>query len=270
LRAESEALLTLASDSTWGGVAHFQRDQPTPALLRQLRVSRLTPMRPGETVFTDDQSGVEYTFEKLLATWDSFCLPDLGGIGGTLVELWQGWMTARAVLLPQQEWLFLSPLTLLAGDAAARAHARALLEAAGGLFTRVATARAAMLDQWRAGAEALFQALLALDVVQVRVAALPRRSSAGNRLILLPSHPLQLWRGQTFVLKCLEAPLGTDERTRDAIVASLDRSDLYLPAWLRFFKISTTRSPQSTASKKSAARWSGSRRFIPSSADRCA
>jgi hypothetical protein len=231
LRAESEALLTLASDTVWGGVAHFHADQPTPALLRQLPASRLTQMQPSEIVFIDDQSGAEYTLENLLAAWDSFGISALAGGSGKLVELWERWVTARKALLAQQEWLFLSPITLLAGDAAARAQARALLEAASELFTLVAAAREAMLEQWRGGAEALFQALLALDVVQVRIAAVPRRASAGNRLILLPTHPLQLWRGQTFVLKCLEAPEGVDERTRAAIFASLDRSDLYLPAW---------------------------------------
>jgi hypothetical protein len=230
LRPETAALLTLADDASWGGVAHFQADQPTPALLRQLPASRLTQMRPAETVFTDDQSGVEYTLEKLLSTWDSFQIAALGGTA-SLVELWQRWTSARSALLPQQEWLAVSPLTLLAGDIASRAQAKALLEAAAELFTRVAAAREPMLEQWRGGAEALFQALLALDVVQVRIAALPRRASAGNRLLLLPTHPLQLWRGQTFVVKCLEAPPEVDERTRAAIFASLDRSDLYLPAW---------------------------------------
>jgi hypothetical protein len=143
-------------------------------------------MQPVESVFTDDQSGLEYSLEKLLAEWDDFGLPELAG-NARLLELWKRWTAARTALLPQQEWLALSPLTLLAGDVAARAHAKALLDAAGALFTRVAAAREEMIKGWRGGAEALFQALLALDVVQVRVAALPRRASAGNRLLLLPT-----------------------------------------------------------------------------------
>src|SRR5213078_1443800 len=118
----------------------------TPALLRQLPASRLTQMRPAETVFTDDQSGVEYTLEKLLSTWDRFQITALGGTA-SLVELWQRWTTARSALLPQQEWLALSPLTLLSGDTASRVQAKALLEAAAELFTRVAAAREPMLEQ---------------------------------------------------------------------------------------------------------------------------
>ena len=242
LRPEAEAIITLGGPDIWGAAAHFVRDQPTPALLRQLPASRLTYNRPGEIVFTDDQTGDTYDLPHLLAVWDGFALPQLSG-DATLVDLWQRWVAARSELLTQQEWLFLSPLTLLAGDASARQQTKALLDASAALYDRVATAREAMQDAWQLGAEALFQALLSLDVVQVRVVT-GKRSTATNRLILLPTHPLQLWRSHTFVMKCLEAPSDVDEKTRGAIVASLDRTDLYLPAWF------ASRLPQSEGADK--------------------
>ena len=230
LRPEAEALLTLIDAETWGGAAHFLRDQPTPSLLRQLSAAtRLSHFRLTETVLQDDQTGETYTLARLVEAWDTFELPDLVG-PETLVALWTRWTEARTALLPYQEWLFLSPITFLAGDPASRQQVKNLLDAAAGLFGRVAQAREAMLREWRPGAEALFEALLALDTVQVRIVT-GRPSTTANRLVLLSTHPMQLWRSYTFVTKCLEAPENVDDKTREAIYASLSRTDLYLPAW---------------------------------------
>lgn len=230
LRPEAEALLALTDTETWGGVAHFLRDQPTPALLRQLSAaSRLSRLRIVDPVLQDDQTGETYTLPQLLAAWDSFALPGLAG-AESLVALWNRWTVARGALLSSQEWLFLSPLTFLAGEPQSRQQAKELLDSAAALFVRVAQARERMLESWRPGAEALFEALLALDTVQVRIMT-GRPSTTANRLILLPTHPMQLWRSYTFATRCVEAPENVDEKTREAIIASLNRTDLYLPAW---------------------------------------
>jgi len=230
LRPEGEALSSLADAETWGGAAHFLRDQPTPSLLRQLSAaSRLTRLRLSDSVLQDDQTGQNYTLPNLLQEWDEFGIPELAG-SESLVTIWSRWNAARAALLPSQEWLFLSPITFLAGDPASRQQVKELIDAASALFGRVAQAREAMLREWRSGAEALFESLLALDSVQVRIIT-NRPSTTANRLVLLSTHPMQLWRGYTFVTKCLEAPEDVDEKTRAAIYASLSRTDLYLPAW---------------------------------------
>lgn len=243
IRPEAEALIALADDQTWGGTAHFLRDQPTPALLRQLSAaSRLSHFRITEQVLQDDQTGDIYTLPQLLTAWDSFNLPELAN-GNSLTMLWERWGAARSALLPFQEWLFQSPLTFLSGDATSRQKAKELLEAASELFGRVAQAREAMLREWRPGAEALFETLLALDTVQVRVMT-GRPSTTANRLLILPTHPMQLWRNYTFVTKCLEAPPDVDDRTREAIISSLNRTDLYLPAWF------ASRLPQNDGANK--------------------
>src|ERR1019366_4967108 len=80
LRPEAEALITLTDEQNWGGSAHFLRDQPTPALLRQLSAaSRLSHFRIAEQVLQDDQTGEIYSLPQLLAAWDSFNLPSLAG-----------------------------------------------------------------------------------------------------------------------------------------------------------------------------------------------
>jgi hypothetical protein len=243
LRPEAEALITLTDEQNWGGSAHFLRDQPTPALLRQLSAaSRLSHFRIAEQVLQDDQTGEVYSLPQLLGAWDSFNLPSLAG-DKTLTVLWERWITARSALLPSQEWLFQSPLTFLAGDSVSRQKTKDLLGAASELFGRVAQAREDMLREWRLGAEALFEALLALDTIQMRIMT-GRPSTTANRLILLPTHPMQLWRGYTFVTKCLEAPAGVDDKTREAIISSLNRTDLYLPAWF------ASRLPQNDGANK--------------------
>ena len=230
LRPEGEALSSLADADTWGGAVHFLRDQPTPSLLRQLSAaSRLTRLRLADNVLQDDQTGQTYTLPDLLQEWDAFGIPELTG-GESLVSMWNRWNAARAALLPSQEWLFLSPITFLGGDPDARKQVKDLIDAASALYGRVAQAREAMLREWRPGAEALFEALLALDSVQVRIIT-NRPSTTANRLVLLSTHPMQLWRSYTFVSKCLEAPENVDEKTKAAIYASLTRTDLYLPAW---------------------------------------
>ena len=243
LRPEAEALITLTDEDKWGGAAHFLRDQPTPALLRQLSAaSRLTYFRITDQVWQDDQTGEVYSLPQLLAAWDSFELP-VFSTADSLKTLWDRWVTARLALLPSQEWLFQSPLTCLAGDPESREKAKELLEAASSLFGLVAQAREEMLRVWRPGAEALFEALLALDTVQVRIMT-GRPSTTANRLIILPTHPMQIWRSYTFVTKCLEAPQDVDEKTREAIIASLNRTDLYLPAWF------ASRLPQNDGANK--------------------
>jgi len=230
LRPEAEALLTLTDTETWGGAAHFLRDQPTPSLLRQLSAAtRLTRLRLTDSVLQDDQTAESYTLPRLIEAWDSFQLPELSGTE-SLISLWNRWTQARVALLPHQEWLFLSPITFLAGEPTLRAQVKELIASAAALFARFAQAREAMLREWRPGAEALFEALLALDTVQVRVIT-GRPSTTANRLVLMSTHPMQLWRSYTFVTKCLEAPENVDPKTREAIFASLNRNDLYLPAW---------------------------------------
>ena len=59
LRPEAEALITLTDEQNWGGSAHFLRDQPTPALLRQLSAaSRLSHFRIAEQVLQEDRKSV--------------------------------------------------------------------------------------------------------------------------------------------------------------------------------------------------------------------
>ena len=228
LRPEGEALLSLTDAEKWGAVAQFSREQPTQALLKQLQASRLKEMRPEIVVLEDDQTGQTYNLPQLLDTWSRFDISELSGT--SLTDLWLKWKNSRSTLLSLQEWLLMSPLVTLAGNLAARNAALDLLDASSKLLANVSRASQKMTEVWRAGAEALFQTLLALDVVQIRVLG-ARPSQAGNRCILLPTHPLQLWRNLTFVLKCIDAPSDVSDNTRRAIYKSISRTDLYLPAW---------------------------------------
>lgn len=230
IRPECEALSLFASPDILGGAVHFHHQQNTSSLLRQLSAAtRKYFLNFDARIFQDEQSGKTYNLNQLLDEWDNF--PFFKSLKGpTLVSLWENWMTARNALLTHQEFLFLCPITLLAGNNEVLKNTKALIEASASIFEKLASLRNEMLSAWRPGAEALFDFLLAVDTVQIRVLS-QKPGHTANRLVFLSTHPIFLWRSYTFVTKCLEAKCDKDEKAREAIYSSLRRPDLFLPAW---------------------------------------
>jgi len=135
--------------------------------------------------------GGELSLGTLLAGWDEDLEAQGKGQLG-LAALWQRFKELRSQLLGSLEELTHFPLEWFAGKSDVRAVAEDYLKTCGRLFGLVAQHYGAMAQYDPNWAKTTLEALLALDVVQVRT-TLPdgRRSS---KAALLPTHPLYLWR----------------------------------------------------------------------------
>jgi len=151
--------------------------------------------RPETLILDPDHLGVgpggELNLGKLLAGWDEDLESQGKGQPG-LVSLWLRFRDLRGELLGSLEELTHFPLEWFAGKNSVRSTAEDYLKTCGQLFGLVARHYGTMAQTDPNWAKTTLEALLALDVVQVR-ATMPdgRRSS---KAVLLPTHPLHLWR----------------------------------------------------------------------------
>lgn len=172
---------------TWGGLI----ETSVPDLKRALDDFD----RPGTLTLDPERLGVgprgELSLSKLLAGWDE----DLEGQGKGqlgLAALWQRFKDLRNQLLGSLEELTHFPLEWFAGKGDVRAVAEDYLQTGGQLFGLVAKHYGAMAQSDPNWAKTTLEALLALDVVQVRTTLPDGRYS--SKAVLLPTHPLHLWR----------------------------------------------------------------------------
>lgn len=151
--------------------------------------------RPETLTLNPERLGVgqkgELSVSTLLAGWDDDLKAQGKGKRGR-VALWQRFKELRSQLLDSLEELTHFPLEWFAGKSNVRSVVENYLKTCGQLFGLVAKHYGAMAQSDPNWAKTTLEALLALDVVQVRT-ALPdgRRSS---KAVLLPTHPLHLWR----------------------------------------------------------------------------
>lgn len=128
---------------------------------------------------------------KLLAGWDE----DLAAQGRknlNLAGLWKKLTELRGELLGSLEELTHFPLEWFAGKPEVTDVAKKYLDVSGKLFGLVAANYGAMSQIDTMWAKTTLEGLLALDVVQVRVKQPDNKIS--SKAVLLPAHPLHLWR----------------------------------------------------------------------------
>ncbi len=160
-------------------------------------------------------SGGWLGMRQALAAWDE----DLAEAGhGTtgLAELWDRLIEQRRALLAHLDALAHFPLEWFAGKREDAELATSYLDTAAALMTKARTHFPHMLGIEPTIAKDTLQGLLAMDVVQVRV-----RMDEGkflSKAVLLPTHPLHLWRFCR--LSRLLANLGSElnEEDRKAVV----------------------------------------------------
>jgi len=176
------------SAATWGGTIETKRTE--------LRHALEDYDSPQTVLFHPDHlatHGAEtVSLPDLLRQWDEE-LVRLGVPSPGLRERWDRFAGLRERLLAVREELTHFPLEWFSGDDATTALATEYLEVAGELFGAVSehySRMAAEVDrQW---ARLTLDAVLALDVVQVRV--LREGGRPAFKAVILPTHPLHLWR----------------------------------------------------------------------------
>lgn len=174
-------------EDTWGGLI----ETSIPDIKRALEDFD----RPGTLTLRPEHLGVgpggELSLARLLAGWDED-LTSQGGQSPDLSAIWKRFKELRAQLLESLEELTHFPLEWFAGKKEVRSVAEDYLKTCGQLFGGVAKNYGAMAQTDPSWAKTTLDALLALDVVQVRTRLPDGRQS--SKAVLLPAHPLHLWR----------------------------------------------------------------------------
>lgn len=161
---------------------------------------------------------------ELLSAWDEDLMdaaPDLD-----LAGKWEQFVRHREELVQHLDALVCLPPTWLAGKPTLARNLDEYLKLAAQIYGGLQRHYRQMADKTMSWARAAIEAVLALDVVQVRI-ALPDGKEA-HKAVLLPTHPLHLWRRQrlTAVLRGLGEQL--EPRDREAILRESDRPEHFL------------------------------------------
>lgn len=156
--------------------------------------------------------GEEYSMTQLLAGWDEDLI-SAGQAAPGLQAIWLRFEELRKKLLGSLDELTHFPLYWFAGKTEVRKDVEDYLIASGALFRAATKNYAAVYQENPDWAKSTLDGLLSLDVVQVRVATLEGKTA--SKAVLLPTHPLHLWRYWRLsqILRGLGKELGENDKS---------------------------------------------------------
>ena len=178
-----------------------------------------------EAVWNHD--GVAYSIETLLMAWDGVDAV-VEACGRPITEMWRDFVVARASLAPSVRPLLIHPREWLDTHLETRESCERYLAVATELYGAVQKNYRAVWDESREWAQATLDAILALDLVQVRMASPDGGVSA--KAVMLPLHPLHLWRYQRFgeILRDLSLAGPMSESDRKVVIEELRRPERFV------------------------------------------
>ena len=182
------------SAEVWGGFFETSCPQIDDALRRvaETRPITITP----SCIATIE--GEKYSFCQLLEGWDMQAV-SLGRTSAvSLVEMWSKLVDIRTSLIGDVGQLMLNCREWLHGHPARLPVIQEYLHLADELYGRVQQDFGAMSRLSPDWARATLEALLALDVLQIRLLPNEKHGQSTSTAILLPTHPLTIWRSQQF------------------------------------------------------------------------
>jgi hypothetical protein len=174
-------------EDIWGGLVETQIPDLRKAL-EDFDGPTTFYLRPDALLHVRNE---EYSMSRLLAGWDED-LAKLGRPAPGVKNLWSQFNELRQKLLSSLDELTHFPLEWFSGKLAVTENAEKYLRVSGELFRAVSDNYGAMYQESPDWARSTIDGLMALDVVQVRV-AMPEGKMA-CKAVLLPTHPLHLWR----------------------------------------------------------------------------
>ena len=176
------------SADAWGGFFEARTASFEDAL-RDYRQCEPTPFAPLQPSIPHD--GQSYDVRLLIEAMQRE-LSNNGVTAEDLCGLWDRIVAARGAVLGHLDILIHQPMLALAGQAQLRARVSELLQAWERLYAALAEHHAAMHEIDHAWTQLLFEAVASLDIVQIKTTAGTGRTSW--KAVLLPTHPLHLWR----------------------------------------------------------------------------
>ena len=178
-----------------------------------------------EAVWKHD--GVAYSIEALLEAWD-----EVDAVAEAcrrpIAEMWRDFVAARASLADVVRPLLIHPREWLDTHPETRANCARYLAVATELYGAVQKNYRAVWDESREWAQATLDAILTLDLVQVRMTG--PDGGVRAKAVMLPLHPLHLWRYQRFgeILRDLSHAGPMSESDRKVVVKELRRPEHFV------------------------------------------
>ena len=171
--------------------------------------------------------GVYYSIESLLGEWDKIDAVS-EACSRPILEIWRDFIAERQNLGDKVKYLLIHPREWLDTDHETHVICKRYLELSTELYSSIQKHYRAMWDQSREWAQATLDAILALDLVQVRITEPDGRIR--SQAIMLPLHPLHLWRQQRlsdllYNISNRETMLNSDKK---AVMQELQRPEHFL------------------------------------------
>lgn len=210
------------SIDTWGGFFETRTTEFDEAINNFTQWSPI-PLEPlGESISHD---GEQYSLEQLLSAMQN-ALERSKDISLPLCELWENVVSTRAEILNSLNSLVHLPMLALAGTPNLR-HAITNLLSVWHDFYAILEQNYATMDEidytWT---RLIFDVVISLDIVQIKV-----KLDGGKyswKAVLLPTHPLHLWRYERIATLTQGLKLkGSDRR---AVIEQLKNPEHYLGA----------------------------------------
>ena len=151
-------------------------------------------------------------------------LTDAGETTVDLCGLWDSIVATRMAVLNHLDILIHQPMLALAGQSTLRRSVVELLEAWDALYAELERHHPAMHEIDHAWTQLLFEAILSLDIVQIQTKLGSGKTSW--KAILLPTHPLHLWRYER--IATLARGLNLEGMDRSAVLEQLQKPEHYL------------------------------------------
>lgn len=209
------------STDAWGGFFEARTASFEDAL-RNYSQCEPTPFEPLQPAIPHD--GRSYDVRSLIKAMQE----ELSGRGApaeNLCGLWDSIVAAREAVLGHLDILIHQPMLALAGQARLRDVVSELLQAWERLYAALAEQHARMHEIDHTWTQLLFEAVASLDIVQIKTTAGTGKTSW--KAVLLPTHPLHLWRYER--IAALARGLKLEERMdRDAVLEQLRKPEHYL------------------------------------------
>ena len=213
-------LHTYCTGEVWGGLLHT-REQSIAVSLKQHESSEHWKVEPSRIATLD---GREMDLRQIFADWDTQLRRK--GHDVNILADWDAFVADRGILIAHLDALFHFPLDWMAGHPEWALVVDRYLSTATRLYHQVQENFRNMSEVDQGWAEIGLHGLLALDVMQVRCDLEDDRESW--KAVLLPTHPLHLWRYQRLasVLRGLGSTLDPEDRA--AVIDECRRPEQFL------------------------------------------
>ena len=208
------------SEDAWGGFFETETASFEEAISGYAQCEP-TLLRPLQKTIPHD--GERYDLRSLVNALQQELLRE-GITAVELCELWDAIASARGKLLGHLDMLIHQPMLALAGDAGLRNTVADLLYAWEQFYTKLAQHHADMHEIDHAWTQLVFEVVASLDVVQIKTSLDAERTSW--KAVMLPTHPLHLWRYERIAALARGMKLGGLDRS--AVLEQLKNPEHYL------------------------------------------